>query len=662
MGQSRNYNANLEVEGNLDRISPHPDGSIWLTTNEGFAYRAAAPDSLWYPWLLADKQSDSLRTGDPIKRIVWFNETIGLAYGNLALEEDGDKNIVYRTTDGGESWEPVQFGEPTWVYNAHMGKEGKAWLTGSSSKIYYTENYGEQWKPLKKTVGSSERLLRAYMLNDKEGLASGSNNILRQTSDNFESWTTIETPLDQGLVPESRFNKSITNILHFNDYWVVQQNNRLYFTKDNAIQWDTTSQVIKQYSLDAINNRLYGVDDSGYVYLIEDAMRLRKIHPTQRIESTREDIYALNYQLLVLDKQRNLHVIDDLHWNTYPLHTDLYPIAEPEVIRSVKDSSMYWGLTERDLYQSTDSGKTWFRAITLDMEAANLKVLDKEHSIAGDGEGKNYMVDLTTMKYEEYEMKNPLSTFFESPVVKMSIKSVSGNFNSTNEMLMVYELDVDQQLTLKTFTNGSSLALDSDKEIELWMPPQDPDKLTKVLEGVNANPESMPQINEFVILQFDIDRYLEKEDTKKARKKAKKDEEKRKELEFKREAVKRLDTVSAGTLKPALDATGFRLFTNNRSMTMTLENEDGMTLEVQSLMFLRPTAWHLPWTITVDDYSFKTYSLDLSRYVRDVTPNGFHYRWQFNNTLLVERIVTYWYNKENNRTGDLDIFLQMFSR
>lgn len=661
--QKRNYNADLDTEGSLDELSPHPDGSIWVTTNDGFSYRAAAFDSLWYPYLMANSEGDSIQFFDrPLKRVTWFDDKTGIATGDLSEEKTSERNILYRTTDAGKSWSLVKFGDACWVYNVHTQADGKAWLTGSSGKIYYTENYGADWKTLKRGFDNSDRSNRVFMTSATAGMVAGSNNKLQETADNFQTWTSIETPVDQEIVRSKSFSNSVSELIHFNGYWIVLQTGRLFFTKDTEVKWDTTTQKLNKVAFDQKNNRLFALDDSGYVYLIEDAMRVRKIQLDQRIKESRTDVRAHNQQLLVLDGHRNLHVIDDLGWKTHPLHTDHYPIPIPEVIRSTKDSSLLWGLNKRHIFQSADTGSTWFRAISLDFNASTLKAMSDNQAIAGNGKGKNYRVDVEKQEFELYDIPDPLADFLESPIVEMRIVSVSGASNSVNQMEMVYKLDVDQQLTMETFSNGSALELDSDKEIELWMPSKDPEKLVSILKGVSANPESMPNIKEFVILDYDIERYLESINNKKAKKAAKKSESKKKELDFKVAAVSRLDTVSKGTLKPALESGGMIFTTIDRSMSLVLVNEAGQTMEIKNGFFLSPSAWHLPWTVTVEDYAFRTYSLDVSRWVMDVTPQGFHYRWHFNNTLLVERIINLWYREEYGSGDELMDFLQLFSK
>lgn len=85
-----------------------------------------------------------------------------------------------------------------------------------------------------------------------------SNNELFFTQNNWATYQKIQTPLQQyPNLKDSLSDKIIDKIRVWNDYVVVQQGDRIYYSKQNPIEWKRFPLPADAFETDAQNEELY---------------------------------------------------------------------------------------------------------------------------------------------------------------------------------------------------------------------------------------------------------------------------------------------------------------------------------------------------------------------------------------------------------------------
>ncbi|MEL6562138.1 MAG: hypothetical protein AAFQ94_28390, partial [Bacteroidota bacterium] len=87
----------------------------------------------------------------PTERIEFNKGTIIIAgfLADLSLSEpryEQKKNVIYKTTNGGEKWIKIKFKGDAWIYDTYHKNDGKIWMGGSDNVIHYSDDFGETWE------------------------------------------------------------------------------------------------------------------------------------------------------------------------------------------------------------------------------------------------------------------------------------------------------------------------------------------------------------------------------------------------------------------------------------------------------------------------------------------------------------------------------------
>jgi photosystem II stability/assembly factor-like uncharacterized protein len=138
-----------------------------------------------------EKDSSAVMTSS----ISFVNETTGYIYGYYNVLNGSWYGVLYRTTDGGESWKKQYYGN---VYHMHSMKffdadNGIALnVINSGANILTTNNGGLSWE-----VGSVELDASAYRLFFSGDICyvTGKNQKILKSTDHGKTWQTINTPV-----------------------------------------------------------------------------------------------------------------------------------------------------------------------------------------------------------------------------------------------------------------------------------------------------------------------------------------------------------------------------------------------------------------------------------------------------------------------------------
>jgi len=231
------YLDRLSISGTVGELGISPGGDLWVATAAGKVYYRSRADQLWRENKIS--ASDDDYSSNHFERVNFLSDSTIILSG--FLQQDGKQDFVLRTEDYGKTWTKVRFGASSWLDGAHFSKDGKAWMTGNSQYIYYTNDSGKTWQTFDKIEKTGNlRLISMYFKKDgKTGLFGSTWNSLYLTTDNCVTWSKIPTPLTQKKY--TRISKTnhpaIRKIRFLGNHYIIRQEGRTFITKTDQIEW-----------------------------------------------------------------------------------------------------------------------------------------------------------------------------------------------------------------------------------------------------------------------------------------------------------------------------------------------------------------------------------------------------------------------------------------
>jgi photosystem II stability/assembly factor-like uncharacterized protein len=207
---------------------------------QGFINRTTDGGTTW--------SSQSLPSTSQILRITFPEALFG-----FAVSRDGK---IFKTIDGGSSWHQRSAAGVELHSIQYIGN-GKGWACGGNI-IFSTTDYGETWE--KHSVAAASQILDIYFKNENEGMAIGESNDFYKSTDGGEQWTKIDPlPLfgfDICFTSETRGvivgNRIVLTTDGGNSWNVVYDNNGepLYSASfaDSLVGWAVGNNIILKTS------------------------------------------------------------------------------------------------------------------------------------------------------------------------------------------------------------------------------------------------------------------------------------------------------------------------------------------------------------------------------------------------------------------------------
>lgn len=147
------------------------NNSILLKTENG--------GNSWFPLLSPDSSSPYL------SNIAFPSATTGYAFG---------KGGVYKTIDGGRSWEKKYNSSANTLNAGWFLDENNGFICGSAQTLIHTTNGGNTWATISiPAVGANANLSSITFVNSTTGYISSDDGDVLQTKDSGQTWTRIST-------------------------------------------------------------------------------------------------------------------------------------------------------------------------------------------------------------------------------------------------------------------------------------------------------------------------------------------------------------------------------------------------------------------------------------------------------------------------------------
>jgi photosystem II stability/assembly factor-like uncharacterized protein len=152
-------------------------------------------------------------SSDEIRKFSFVNANIGFALGMTGGEVDD----VFKTTDGGNSWTPLNtnsiYGNSIWFINKDTG-----FVCGFNGMIMRTRNGGILWDTLKTSIPSYISLYSMGFSDKNNGYVVGDYGFIAKTKDGGNTWSQISSPT----------GNTLNTIAYFNSVWYTGGSDGIY--------------------------------------------------------------------------------------------------------------------------------------------------------------------------------------------------------------------------------------------------------------------------------------------------------------------------------------------------------------------------------------------------------------------------------------------------
>lgn len=633
--------AELDIRGGVREISVAPNEKIWLVTYTGQIYFTNNIDSIWHCGKDVLKKTDNK---PPLDRVTFFNNDTVIMTGYISYNQKTDKkNGLYLTKDGGKTWNIVNFGGNDWIYTVFVDKKGNAWIAGSSKNLYYSRNFGKNWKTIYLPYKTSERTYTIYMTDPMRGFAGGESNELFYTTDNWKSIKNIPTPLDQNKYKVCNYEyssgASIMKVIQWKNYLVVKQNKYTFYTDTSSIDWKSFPVAIKFFEKDKESEKLYAITGKGHIFQFSSPTNFNSLTENQvqdviNIQVKNESLFLLTeeYEIYKVNKNEFIHKIP---------YTNDYKIPEPGIIK--QSANFLWGATGRNLYLADNKSKNWHRVKRLDFFVSDITVIDDSLIVLWDGHKDNYQYSLKDNNVSLFHIKNPLKSFLTYPLKSMFISSgFNGCFNSKEND--IYYTSKDDTTFAVSDVSGF---ISSEPEIVNFRNDANIKLLERILTNVSLNPYEIPSIKDFLITEPDINNFLDLVEEEIGKNQTDYlNRNKYIDHDFYFSIPTKLDTLGNSIINDIINFREVGCSYSKEWFTINIINQNDDTLKIARKYSIRILPWNLPWVFEYGGLKFNCYNIEFSRYINSCIPENFKYKDGFDNKYLIMSIANYLWNKE----------------
>lgn len=224
----------LNFQSYAIKLSVSKDQNFVLVTRAG---EVGITNGLYDTWQRVDPNKKNVLS-PLLDGSCFFNKDTGFVYGFISDEKLNKYNLIYHTSNGGQSWTKLDFGQDGWVDNACSLDNGEAWLSVAGSGIAYSSDYGFHWNKIN-IPEKKQRFTSIFFNADHQGIIASLWNLMAYTTDNGTNWKYLPTPLDQ-----KKYNKTnrssrpeFSRIALFENYIIAKQEDFVFYTAIDSTNW-----------------------------------------------------------------------------------------------------------------------------------------------------------------------------------------------------------------------------------------------------------------------------------------------------------------------------------------------------------------------------------------------------------------------------------------
>ena len=643
VGQS-DYLSRLSISGGVSELGISPSEEIWVATKAGNVYYTKKIGELWHIGPFGSLDPYNFNTGKTFERVNFFSEDTLMISG--FIQDEGKQDFIFWSGNKGKTWDKVIFGESSWIDAAYINNNGKAWMSGSSQLIYYTQNYGKTWKTFNKA--GNENALRFstihFAKDEQTGLFGSFWNVLYKTTDNCQSWERLPTPLSQGKY--ERLSKGerpdIRKIRFFGNYYIINQQGKVFITKSNAIDWIYLPEIV-DFEVSE-NENLFTINQNLSISLY-DLTFTKTWQSNKSLDNNPRAIGIRNNKLFILTFE-SIYKINRDEFVVSPLFTDEIPIQEPYL--KVQFEGEEYGFDEKDILHFDKKKKAWYRLMTVDFSIANASLFDSKIVLADQSLNKQYILNPKEKVIRAYNL--PTSLFSNLIIKELHFEDGSQGCFHSNNSLRSY-IRKDNRFVVNNKSSSSKYLSQAISKIKA-------DKVEQILELIDKSRFVKVTLNDLKIKKNDIDEFKKFIDKEEERiKKSGIDDsdfgnpysfpEENTNFNFYKSVADSLFTLNEEEINNAFwQAYGYWSTTTNwRRIIFVFQN--GKKLIIQNSDD-KPNYLHTPWIVNFEGLKFKINSILFGQQIDEITNGQFFDEIAREKNYAIFKIADYMYRKKLN--------------
>lgn len=609
------YGANLSVS---------PSGETWVTTQSGYLLHAETIDDLWDFEHFTNKTNYPFDGNGTFERITPFNNDT-LMISGFIQGENSETDFVWWTGNRGKSWEKIQFGNSSWIDAFYHLPNGKAWMSGSSQLIYYTEDFGRTWQQFDKVEKESNLRFRTICFDKDEatGLFGSTWNVIYKTTDNCRTWAKVPSPYSQKKYKwiykaHSNVRPEIDKIRIAGDYYIVSQDKRIFVTRKDSIDWVRLSSVA-DFEVTA-NGNIYLLHKNRTVELL-DCNLIPLWKSVERLPKNITSLTVQNETLYFLTRY-SVGMINPGTYLVKESFTDQLPVAEPYLQVAFKGEK--YGFSTIDILRHDKSVDKWERFLTADFPIGNATIYRDNLIISNNDLTEHYILDVDKRQLQPFTLPEKLFAV-NPPIYEFRIEQGSngcfhheatgrtytrkGNIfisnpgkdttGKKNEM----PVRIDASLVENLLWAIDSLRHCRLSVSDLEMSTQDILNYHKFIDKESRSVENKPP----GFFSREVNLYMFDENS---------------DFDFYRNIVPLLDRVTDDTMERIFSKTSEHWSTTTEWRTISILIDHNTSLEITNKDY-KPNYYYSPWIVTYNGLTFKITSFEVGRIINELTNNCF---------------------------------------
>ncbi|RBA27306.1 hypothetical protein DPN68_12885 [Flavobacterium tibetense] len=643
LGQEE-YLSRLSILGGVSELGISPSEEIWVATKAGNVYYTKQIGELWHIGPFGSLDPYNFSSGKTFERLNFFSEDTMMISG--FIQEGGKQDFVFWSGNHGKTWEKVIFGKSSWIDAAYINDNGKAWMSGNSQLIYYSENYGETWKSFDKA--GNENSLRFstihFAKDEKTGLFGSFWNVLYKTTDNCQSWEKLPTPLSQGkyqrLSKEDR--PDIRKIRVFGNYYIINQQGRVFITKSNSIDWLYLPNVADFEITE--NENLYTINQDLSISLYNSDF-YKTWQSEKTVENNPRAIGVRNNNLFVLTFE-SIYKINSIDFTVSQLFTNEIPIQEPYL--KLQFEGEEYGFENKDILHFDKKKKAWYHFMNVDFSIANASLFDSKIVLADRSLNNQYNFDPKEKSVNKYSL--PESLFSNLLVKELHFENGSQGCFHSNNSLRSYIKKGDKFVVDKK-TKSSKYLSRAISEINA-------DKIEQIIEIIDKSRFEKVSLIDLKITDSEIKefkKFIDKE-----------------EQRIKKSGIDRFDFDNLYSFPG--ENTDFNFYKSIADSLFTLSEEEinnafwqaygnwSTTTDWRRIIFVfqngkkliiensddKPNYLYTPWIVDFEGLKFRTNSILFGQQIDEITNGHFFKEIARDKNYAIFKIAEYMYRKKLN--------------
>lgn len=601
------------------KLSVAKDESLVLTTKAGEIGLASSYRS---DWRRSQPKFGEEYMRPTLEQANFFNKDTGFVSGFIH-DKNGKYNLIYHTTNGGEKWTAINFGQDGWVDDAINLDNGEAWLSVSGSGIAYTKDYGFNWQKFK-IPEIKQRFTSIFFNGKREGIIGSLWNSLAYTENNCATWKLLPTPLDQKIYNKTNKNSrpQFNRVAIAGDFILVKQEDLVFYSKRDSISWVWLKDYDDFYT-DPDNTALYFKTSKGNI--VRSDYDLKPVYTYENVVQG-FDSKCRNGNLFIVSNQKIQKLIPDNQVLYALFSTNESSDIEPSVIGYTQNGTI--GVLKDKAYAQKDYKGSWEHIFNFPfpVDRGKLSLIEYNMILYNRDDDSLFYFDLSGNPIVSRSKAKMIENFCKEGIRKLIFNSGSqGCFHGYKDELS-YINENGTYVSKDEESSGSkhqNMLPENEDEIDGQLVSEFTKKVPLLFDKTNY--ASITDLDftekEYEQCRQDILDFKASFQSSKKKKKTKFSFDKN-NIDFERllAQVDSVKCINKEQLNFVLSDLSEMWSTTSFWKEVQLINDKDDVLFITS-RYYEPNAFYFPWIIRLNGYVFLTTSIEVNKFLEKVYPS-----------------------------------------